>query len=396
MFFVDKPYISDFFKMTVRDNAIPVVGTDIAQKLDLYSGTKIISEADAIKTAQSVKNTAIYATSENSIGWITRHLTFCDLPEKIQLFKNKAKFRELTKPLFPDFFFKEVRVQDLKTIQFTQLPLPFIIKPTVGFFSMGVYKVSSYREWARAIDSIMAEIDQVKDLYPEAVLDTRSFIIEQCINGQEFAVDAYFNANGEPVILNILEHVFSSDADVSDRIYISSKEIIERNLAEFTDFTQRIGKLAGVKNFPVHIELRRDNDLTLLPIEVNPMRFGGWCTTPDMSFMAYGFNPYLYYYEQKKPNWPELLKGKEGKLYSIIVLDNSTGVHADEIISFNYEKLLSKFERPMELRKIDYKKYPVFGFLFTETRADNFIELKNILDSNLKEFISCTGVSHKN
>ncbi len=38
--------------------------------------------------------------------------------------------------------------------------------------------------------------------------------------------------------------------------------------------------------------------------------------------------------------------------------------------------------------KIDYKKYPVFGFLFTETRDDNFSELINILNSDLKEFIT--------
>jgi len=68
-------------------------------------------------------------------------------------------------------------------------------------------------------------------------------------------------------------------------------------------------------------------------------------------------------------------------------LDNSTGIDVDEITSFNYEKLLSKFEKPIELRKIDFQKYPVFGFLFTETREDNFIELKNILDSDLNEFI---------
>ena len=146
--------------------------------------------------------------------------------------------------------------------------------------------------------------------------------------------------------------------------------------------------MAGVKNFPVHIELRRDNDGALLPIEVNPMRFGGWCTTADMSFIAYGFNPYLYFFLQKKPNWSEVLKGKEGKLFSIIVLDNSTGIDINEIKSFDYENLLSCFEKPLELRKIDYKKYSVFGFLFTETRDDNFIELKNILDSDLNEFVS--------
>lgn len=388
MFFVDKPYVSDFFKMTVRDNAIPVVGTDIAKKLGLYSGTKVISEDRAIEMARELDNLTIYTTSENSIGWISKHLAFINLPKKIALFKDKLKFRELIKSIFPNFYFKKVRVEDLKKVQFNEMPLPFIIKPTVGFMSMGVYKVSNLEEWTNTIDSIIAEIDQIKDLYPAEVLDTSSFIIEQCINGEEFAVDAYYNSIGEPVILSILKHTFSSETDVSDRVYISSKEIIESNLEEFTDFVGKIGNLAGVKNFPVHIELRRDNDGTLLPIEVNPMRFGGWCTTADISFLAYGFNPYLYYYSQKKPNWSEVLKGKEGKLFSIIVLDNSTGIDVNEITSFNYEKLLSNFEKPIELRKIDYKKYPVFGFLFAETREDNFIELKNILDSDLNEFIS--------
>ncbi|MBU1232092.1 MAG: ATP-grasp domain-containing protein [Proteobacteria bacterium] len=388
MFFVDKPYISEFFKMTVRDNAIPVVGTDIAQKSGLYSGTKIISEERAVEMAQESDDLRVYTTSENSIGWIAKHLGFTNLPGKIELFKDKIKFREMTKSIFPDFFFKEVRVGDLKNIRIDEIPLPFIIKPTVGFFSMGVYKVSSPEEWGDIIASIMTEIDQIKDLYPEEVLDISSFIIEQCINGEEFAVDAYFNANGEPVILGIFKHTFSSDVDVSDRVYISSKEIVESNLEEFTDFIGKIGRLASAVNFPVHIELRRENDGTLLPIEVNPVRFGGWCTTADMSFLAYGFNPYLYFYWQRKPDWSEALKGKEGKLFSLIVLDNSTGRDGNEIASFDYEKLLANFEKPMELRKIDYKKYPVFGFLFTETREDNFIELKNILDSDLNEYIS--------
>jgi hypothetical protein len=388
VFFVDKPYISDFLKTTVRDNAIPVVGTEISKELGLYSGTKVISENDAIKMAQESENLTIYTTSENSIGWISKNLAFSNLPGKIELFKDKLKFRKLTKSIFPDFYFKSVRVEDLKKIQLSELPMPFIIKPVVGFMSMGVYKVSNSEEWTNTIDSIIAEIDQIKYLYPAEVLNASSFIIEQCINGDEFAIDAYYNSNGEPVILSILSHAFSSDTDVSDRVYISSKKIIESNLVEFKEFAEKIGNLAGVKNFPVHIELRRDKDGTLLPIEINPMRFGGWCTTADISFLAYGFNPYLYYYFQKKPNWSELLKGKGGKLFCIIVLDNSTGINIDEITSFDYEKLLSRFEKPIDLRKIDFKKYPVFGFLFTETKEDNFIELKNILDSDLNEFIS--------
>ena len=388
MFFVDKSYISDFLKTTLKESSIPVVGTDIAQKLDLYKGTKIISKDEAVKMVQKQGTSIIYTTSENSIGWIAKYLQFTGLPRKIDLFKNKLKFRQLIEPMFPEFYFKEVYVKELKQIQFDSLPLPFIIKPRVGFMSMGVYKVANADDWAITINSIIKEIDKNKDLYPAQVVDTSSFIIEQCIEGEEFAVDAYFNSAGEPVVLNILKHVFSSDADVSDRVYTTSKKIIEKNLEEFTKFAGKIGKLAGIKNFPMHIELRRDDNGMILPIEINPMRFGGWCTTADISFMAYGFNPYLYYYSQQKPDWSKILKGKEGKLFSIIVLDNSTGINIDQITSFDYDKLLSNFEKPMELRKINFREYPVFGFLFTETREENFIELKNILHSDLNEFIS--------
>jgi hypothetical protein len=388
MFFVDKPYISDFLKTTLKESSIPVVGTDIAQKLDLYKGTKIISKDEAVKMVQKQGTSIIYTTSENSIGWIAKYLQFTGLPRKIDLFKNKLKFRQLIEPMFPEFYFKEGYVKELKQIQFDSLPLPFIIKPRVGFMSMGVYKVANADDWAITINSIIKEIDKNKDLYPAQVVDTSSFIIEQCIEGEEFAVDVYFNSAGEPVVLNILKHVFSSDADVSDRVYTTSKKIIEKNLEEFTKFAGKIGKLAGIKNFPMHIELRRDDNGMILPIEINPMRFGGWCTTADISFMAYGFNPYLYYYSQQKPDWSKILKGKEGKLFSIIVLDNSTGINIDQITSFDYDKLLSNFEKPMELRKINFREYPVFGFLFTETREENFIELKNILHSDLNEFIS--------
>jgi len=388
MFFIDKPYISDFFKKTVRDHGIPVVGTATAKQIGLYDGTTIISEEQAIEMAREQNDLAIYTTSENAIGWLAKNFPFSTLPEKIELFKDKLQFREMTKSIFPDLYFKEVRVEDLRELQLHDIPLPFIIKPSVGFFSMGVYKVAKSEEWKDTVDSIFTEINAIKDLYPEEVLDTSSFILEQCINGEEFAIDAYYNKDGQPVILSIFRHTFSSDTDVSDRVYTTSKDIVEANLAEFTDFVTKIGALAVVKNFPVHIELRRKKDGTLLPIEVNPMRFGGWCTTADMTFLAYGFNPYLYYYSQQQPDWSEALRGKEGKLFSLIVLDNSTGKEGSAIQSFDYKKLLAGFAKPLELRKIDYTKYPVFGFLFTETEEDNFIELKKILDSDLKEFIT--------
>jgi carbamoylphosphate synthase large subunit len=62
--------------------------------------------------------------------------------------------------MFPDFYFKAVKVEDLSNIQFSELPLPLIIKPSTGFMSMGVHKVTNSEEWKRTINLIYEEIDQ--------------------------------------------------------------------------------------------------------------------------------------------------------------------------------------------------------------------------------------------
>ena len=388
MIFVDKPYISDFLKETIKKNAFPVVQTDSAKELGFVNGVNLLDEVTAIKKVKSNESVLIYTTSENAIGWIAKNLSFTNIPEKIDLFKNKVKFRTLIKSLYPHFYFKKVKPEQLENLSLENIPLPFIIKPAVGFFSMGVYKVTSLKEWESIKKKIQAEILDAKNVYPSEVLDTSAFIIEQCVKGEEFAIDAYFNSKGEPVILNILKHIFSSDQDVSDRVYMTSKDIIETNLAPFTEFLKRIGALTQVKNFPVHVEIRQDSSGEIVPIEINPMRFGGWCTTADMTYYAYGFNPYEYYFSQRQPDWDDILKNKNGMLYSIIVLDNSTGVAENRISKFHYKKLLSRFENPLELRKINYQEYPVFGFLFTETKKENFNELERILKSDLNEFIT--------
>ncbi len=388
MFIIDKPYISDLFRETVRNHDIPVIATSAAMDMVLFDGTPLVGEEAAVQMALENDRLRVYTTSENAIGWLAAHFSATDLPGKIELFKNKLKFREITADIFPSFFFTGVLLAQLREFDISNIPVPFIIKPAVGFFSMGVHKVTERNEWRSVVDTVQNEIDQTKELYPLEVLDTGTFIIEQCIEGEEYAVDAYYDDAGDAVILSIFHHSFSSDSDVSDRVYTTSKEIVEANLEEFSSFVAGIGQATAVRNFPVHIELRREPSGRILPIEVNPMRFGGWCTTADMTTLAFGVNPYLCYYRQEKPDWQVALAGKENTLYSLIVLDNSTGTAGRDIERFNYEKLMAGFEKPLELRKVDFRQYPVFGFLFTETRGDNFAELKMILDSDLREFIT--------
>ena len=76
------------------------------------------------------------------------------------------------------------------------------------------------------------------------------------------------------------------------------------------------------------------------------------------------------------------------KKYNLIVLDNNSGTKESEIESFNYELLLKDFKKPLNLRKVNYKRYKVFGFLFTVTSIENNTELATILTSDLKKYIT--------
>ncbi len=99
-----------------------------------------------------------------------------------------------------------------------------------------------------------------------------------------------------------LKHEFSSAADVRDRLYLTSKEIIEGNLVRFQGFLDRISELVLLKNLPIHVEVRVAKSGEIFPIEFNPMRFAGWCTT-DLAYYAYGINVYECFWQQREPDW---------------------------------------------------------------------------------------------
>jgi len=330
----------------------------------------------------------LHTISENALAWIYNNLDFTGLPEKISLFKNKLAFRELIADQYPNLFFRKVTVSEMHELDISTFPTPFIIKPAVGFFSMGVHKVFDPDGWEHAKAKIIAELDAIHNIYPEEVLSLETYIAEACIEGKEYAFDAYFDDNGNAHILGVMEHPFGGEGDVSDRVYNTSVGIIKRHFSTFESFLKMIGERAGLKNFSLHTEVRIDAHGKLVPIEVNPLRFGAWCTSADLMHYAFGINPYAMYINKEVPDWDRILADADDSIYSIIILDNSTGIPAEEIHSFDYNKILNTLSQPpLELRKIDYHQYPIFGILFIRTEHENYGEIEEILHDDLKEFI---------
>lgn len=387
MILLDYPYVSDFLKETVLKNNFPVIATPEARSIMEGMEVHWISEQEAVDQIRQNPLIPLYTNSENSIAWIQQHLSDTSLPEKIETFKNKFRFRQLIQEAYPDYFFRSAQLSELRGMDISAFKFPFIIKPAVGFFSIAVHKVDSVKEWPSIVRKIEEQIKKTSSLYPKEVVSNTEFIIESYIKGEEYAFDCYFDANGEATLLNVLHHVFMSESDVSDRVYSSSKAIIDRLSPAILDFLKLVGSKVDLRNFPLHIEIRETAPGKIIPIEVNPMRFGGWCTTADLTWFAYGINSYEYFFKSQKPDWEKVFKGRENKKYSLILLDNQSDVPQEAIAYFDFDVLAKDFENPLHVRKVNMDKFGVFGFLFTETSEGNERELDEILHSDLKKYM---------
>jgi hypothetical protein len=82
-----------------------------------------------------------------------------------------------------------------------------------------------------------------------------------------------------------------------------------------------------------------------------------------------------------------VFQGKENKIFSIVVLDNNSGIEPNDIAKFDYKALAHDFENPISIRELDINEYPLFGFVFAETDPENKGELDDILTSDLRKYI---------
>jgi hypothetical protein len=387
MVLLDYPFVSDLLKETLVQNQFPVIATTEAMSLMIGHKVNWISSEAAIEKLQEEPLTPVYTNSENSISWIQQNLPDSPLLEKVKVFKNKFSFRELVKEMYPDYFFEKVHLSALSTMDVSNLTFPFIIKPVAGFFSIAVHKVDNASDWPEIVSKIQKQIQKSSGLYSNEVVNQTEFIIEEYIPGDEYAFDCFFDAKGKPVITNILHHHFASETDVSDRVYSSSEEIILRMKPAMMGFLEGIARKIALRNFPLHIEVRETEEGKIIPIEVNPMRFGGWCTTADLTWFAYGFNPYAYFFKSLEPDWESIFENRKNKIYSLILLDNQSDIPQEDIAYFDFDLAASDFERPLHVRKVNMDKYGVFGFLFTETSKRNEKELVDILHSDLEKYM---------
>ena len=386
MFILEEPYVSDLLATTVAESGLPVLDTPIARRrLSGSLAVPLLTDGE-FAVAAARPGTRLYSNSENAIGWIAEHLGGTDLPRQIELFKDKVAFRDLVADLYPDYRYVGLPLHELRAFDPSRLRAPFIVKPTVGFFSLGVHVVKSVAAWPTVVAEIEREVQTLGSMYPDQVLGLDRFVLEEVIEGEEFAVDAYYDADGTPVLVDVYTHLFVSADDVGDRVYLTSTEIIERLRPPAMAFLAEVGRRARLADFPVHAELRIDDAGRVAPIEVNPMRFGGWCAT-DLAYFAFGINPYRCYLLGERPDWTRLAAQTAGRTTALIVSDLPSSVDLSAIESVDYERFAARFGRVLELRPTDFNHYPVFAFTFVDVPSSDLSELHAVLGADLREHL---------
>jgi len=382
MMILDRPYVSQLLSHTLSNDGIPAVKCgDI--RIPLEKTLQVINLQEASQHIHN-ENIRILCNSEYAVSSIYPYLSGTEIINQIDLFKNKAKFREILKKYYPKFFFRECTYEEIFQLKSDTLPYPLVIKPSKGFRSVGVYLVERAEDWNSICRQLEQDMLAAKEIYPDTVVSANSFILEEFIQGEEYAIDAYFGQTGEPVILNVFKRMFAHEADTSDRIYYTGKKVLMESLSKIESFMDSLGKEFALRNFPMHFEVRITQAGELIPIEVNPLRFAGLCTT-DLGAHAYGINVYEYYFQQRKPDWNRIIETMDDSIFSFLCAELPLSIDGRLIESVHDRKFEKNFTDLLEYRLIPYEEYPTFSVVFY--RSNSLDENQYLLDLDLEQYL---------
>lgn len=375
---LDTKYVSPLLTETLVEKNITIF--DIQQNVIL--GNRLTGEKSLVEAFQ--QEDLIIMNSEEAFHVLNNCYASSHVTKMANLFKNKVAFRECLAEHYPDFFFLETSLGGLYEVDRQSLPYPIILKPSVGYSSVGVYRLENETEFLSVLSELRENMQQSSGNYSVDVLDSNTFIIESYIEGREFAIDLYYDVYNEPVILNLFARMFKDDQDMSDRIYYTSKQVVQSYLSPITDYLHQLGNLFNLKKMPLHIEVRIDDKGKIIPIEVNPLRFAGAGTT-ELGHFAYGVNPYDYFFDQKKPNWSELIKGMDDRIYSFTCAEFESGLKIDDQYIVHHDRLKEQFHHILEYRHIPYDSGTTFAVIFFS--SDSLVENNHILTLDFMDFV---------
>lgn len=382
MIILDRPYVSELLADTISKNKISVI--KLNEVFIPNESTINLKKVDDLLIELEKGNSPILFNSENGLNILSKYAPNHYLTTVTDILKNKVTFRKTLSRHYTDFFFTEVSLKELEELDPSALPFPIIVKPVIGYSSIGVHRIDKVEEYKETIKQLKFEMEVTSSEYPIEVINNQSFIIEKLIEGDEYAVDVYFTEDGEPVILNLFKRMFRHEKDMSDRIYYTSKQVINESLNKIQEFLRTISSFFALKSAPIHIEIRIDKD-QIVPIEVNPLRFAG-IGTNELGVHAYGVNACEYFFKQEKPDWENIVNQMDDSIYSFCCAEIDASIDCKQVVSINHEAFKLNFGEILEYRPMNVNESSTFAVIFHKSPDLN--ENRRLLNLDLNQYIT--------
>ncbi len=359
MFFLDTKYISPLLHETLLKNQFSLY--------DFRHQQFLRGEGQPLTKRVMMNSENAFQTFETAY-----EETFPQLVHTAKIFKDKIAFRKKLSAHYPHFYFQEVTLHTLQTMEYEALPYPLIVKPAKGYSSVGVFLLANATQFKETIAELYTTMANTVMPHDLPALAERAFLLESYISGQEYAIDMYFNEQAEPVILNLFTRTFKDANDMSDRVYYTSKETLQKALMPITTYLKTLQGVFDIPAMPLHIELRMDEDGTIIPIEINPLRFAGEGTT-DLGFYAYDICSYDYFIEQKQPDWATIIEQMDEQLYAFTCASLDVTLQEDEIVAIDHERLKRQFYTVLNYRELPVMSHETFAVIFYKcAHVDDF------------------------
>ncbi len=353
--------------------------------------SQLVSQTDSIVnvlTENEFKNSnliikagdKIYVPTESALEIILEKSEDTIFTNAVNMLKDKHKFRYLMRNLYPDFFFTKTTIDELKNIKLDR-DKKYIVKPTKGFFGTAVKELNRDTNIFEMIKEIRYELEENSRYFSDSILSKNELIIEQFVEGEEYAVDMYFNKHGAPEIMNIYHHPLPDKNEYFHVLYYTNKEIFakfyDRLKAIFIEMNQHL----NITNFPIHAEFKLENDI-LIPIEMNPLRYGGFGLS-DLTYHAFGFNPFNAFFSNYKPNWEKIWNIKNENHFGWVLGYNGTDIDV-ETHTPNDEAYLHYLGDTLHYVEIDHKENPVFSIAYVKDNCS--ASLQRLLKTEFNDF----------
>ncbi|MGG6361465.1 ATP-grasp domain-containing protein [Peribacillus frigoritolerans] len=382
MIILNESIVSPILLKVLEEQQIPVL--EQGQWGDTLTSEKLNIQKDTEFFKSMEKDKRILTNSENGITLLGHFQP--DSNEYIwsKLLKDKSQVRNLTKSLYPDFYFQDIDLSMISELDINQIPFPVVIKPNIGYSSVGVHKVKNQQDWYIAVNQLKADLLHSGGLYDSEVVGSQTVLIEEWIQGEEYAIDGYYNQDGEPVILNVFKRSFKDDYDTSDRIYYTSKLAIDEIYHDALKFMKNIQTVLPLRNYPVHFEIRKKGS-RVIPIEINPLRFAGAGTT-DLGYHAYGMNMYEHYFSRTKPDWNRILEEMDDRIYSFFFAEVPLEINLEDVARIDHDGLLHEFEHVLEYRQLPFQNDRSMAIIFY--RSEDLNENLQLLHLDLIPYLT--------